>query len=123
MTAADDIARIRSNVLAAVRAVPSGFVTTYDAIAAAQDVTPRHVAFILASVTEGEPSDVPWHRVVMRNGQLDTADAERLNRQKHALVHEGVAVDGEGRIGDFLARLTQILAVSRKETPAPQERH
>lgn len=121
MTAADDMERICLNVTAAVRAVPSGFVTTYDAIAAVQDVTPRHVAFILSGHEAAGTPDVPWHRVVMRDGRLDHADADRMQRQKDALQLEGVRVDGDGRIGDFLARLTQILAVTRTETP-PQRR-
>jgi methylated-DNA-protein-cysteine methyltransferase-like protein len=62
--------RIRTHVLAIARAVPEGKVVTHEDIGQFLDVMPRHVAYILATLTADEREVLPWHRVVGTNGEL-----------------------------------------------------
>ena len=94
-------ARIRAEVLAAACSVPAGRVTTYGAIGNHLQVTPRHVAFVLARLTEEESAKVPWHRVVGAGGQIRQPDSEALQRHRKRLMDEAILVSTEGRIGDF----------------------
>jgi methylated-DNA-protein-cysteine methyltransferase-like protein len=96
-------ARIRAEVLAAASSVPSGRVTTYGAIGNHLQVTPRHVAFVLARLPEEESAKVPWHRVVGAGGQIRQPDSEALQRHRQRLMDEGIPVSKEGRIVDFSA--------------------
>lgn len=105
---------MRDDVIAAVRAVPAGFVTTFDQIGALLDVMPRHVADILAGLDARERDEVPWHRVVSLTGHLAPQMAASIAEQRARLAREGVSCDDAGRIDDFLGRLTTILAVTRK---------
>lgn len=123
MSGSEAFARVRLGVLDAVRAVPAGFVTTYDAIGVLLDVMPRHVASILATLGDDERETVPWHRVVSKSGAVDETDADRAADQRARLAREGVTCDDAGRIDDFLGRLTAILVVTRRETGDEDPRH
>lgn len=84
---------------------------------------PLHVTNILADIEAAELAEVPWHRVVTFDGHLDASNADRFKQQSNALLREGVAIDEDGRIQDFLSRLTHILAVTRIETPPDRRNH
>ncbi|HEV2311288.1 MAG TPA: MGMT family protein [Acidimicrobiia bacterium] len=75
--AADDRA---ARVLAAVRAIPVGFVRTYGDI---EPRAPRFVGHVLATT----PDDVPWHRVVRADGSV-----AKGRRQLDLLRREGVPI-------------------------------
>ncbi len=84
-------ARIKSDVLAIVRAVPAGKVTTYASIGEHLDVMPRHVAYILSSLDPLEKIQCPWHRVVGANGALGKARRDPSGAtQSELLKAEGV---------------------------------
>jgi methylated-DNA-protein-cysteine methyltransferase-like protein len=87
-------------VLQAVRRIPPGKVTSYGAVAAmaGQPRAARGVGWILNRL--GPETDLPWWRVVNRDGGLSTyklpTGAGPLQRAR--LVQEGVAFDAEGRV-------------------------
>lgn len=70
-------------ILAAVRAIPEGFVRTYGDIAPR---TPRLVGRVLA---EADDPSVPWHRVVRADGSVAFGQ-----RQLDLLAAEGVELRG-----------------------------
>ncbi len=58
------------------------------------------------------PGDVPWHRVVRKDGSLPGLSAENPLRQRRLLEAEGVAFDDAGR----------VLHVHFEETTEPSEK-
>jgi methylated-DNA-protein-cysteine methyltransferase-like protein len=70
-------------VLAAVRAIPAGFVRTYG------DVAPGAPRFAGAVLFECDDPDLPWWRVVRADGSLAKGP-----RQRRLLVAEGVPFRG-----------------------------
>ena len=80
-----------------VAAIPEGYVTTFtvmwrnwrDRRAA------RQVGGVLKRLPEG--STLPWHRVVNRHGTISPTGPD-LQRQRQALLAEGVMVSGSGQI-------------------------
>jgi alkylated DNA nucleotide flippase Atl1 len=82
---------VEERVIAAVRAVPEGYVTTYGAIARELGLrSARQVGTVLAR--GGEP--MPWHRVLPATGRLVEGLAVEQGR---LLRSEGVEVSG-GRV-------------------------
>ena len=73
-----------------IRRIPSGQVATYGQIAAlAGRCTARQVGYALAALKPG--SDVPWHRVVNRKGEISLrADGLESPVQQRMLELEGV---------------------------------
>ncbi len=80
-------ARIKADVLAIIRAVPSGRVVSFTDVGGHLDVMPRHVAHILATLDEMERATTPWHRAVRADGSMSTKPAE----QAVLLAAEGAA--------------------------------
>jgi methylated-DNA-protein-cysteine methyltransferase-like protein len=77
-----------TRVYRAVRAIPSGFVTTYGDIARAVGLrSPRQVGHMLAKGAQ----PAPWHRVVRADGSLAEAVAPEQSRRLRA---EGIDVAG-----------------------------
>ena len=74
-----------------VAAIPEGYVTTYGDVAklAGSPRAARQVGGVLKRLPEG--STLPWHRVVNLTGP-------DLQRQRQALLAEGVMVSGSGQI-------------------------
>ena len=81
-------------ILARIRAVPEGFVSTY---ADVDPHAPRMVGQVLATTSE----PVPWHRIVRADGT-----AAKGERQLRLLRREGVPMRG-GRIDLGRARFMQ----------------
>jgi alkylated DNA nucleotide flippase Atl1 len=71
-------------VLARVRSIPSGFVTTYG------DLSPGAPRFAGAVLSQCHDPDVPWQRVVRADGSLAKGE-----RQRRLLEREGVPFTGE----------------------------
>lgn len=90
--------RIKSDVLGIVRDVPRGRVCTYAAIGRHLDVMARHVAYILATLTDDERLGVPWHRVVAESGAINRTKHGRGIEQCAALEAEGVTVSAKGLV-------------------------
>ena len=95
--------RIKSETLAIVRSLPPGRIATFDAIGVALNVAPRHVATILATLSDGEREIVPWHRVVAKGGAIGRG-AHR-DAQSARLVREGVPVSPAGIVQDLAHRV------------------
>lgn len=82
-----------------VRQIPPGRVTSYGGIAAAlgEPRAARGVGWALSALPEG--TDVPWWRVVNRNGEISSPAVDHVaQRQRAALEAEGVVFDPHGRI-------------------------
>jgi methylated-DNA-protein-cysteine methyltransferase related protein len=94
-------APFRDRVHAAIRAVPEGRVASYGGIAAiiGQPRAARAVGTTLCNLPDG--SDVPWWRVINRNGEISikcTIHGPAL--QRALLRREGVRFGKNGRV-DF----------------------
>lgn len=93
--------RIRAEVLRLVALIPEGKFTTYGSIAIHMNVVARHVATVLARLTEEESASLPWHRVVSADARISpNMDAKLAARQKRLLKAEGLRIDREGYIQD-----------------------
>jgi methylated-DNA-protein-cysteine methyltransferase-like protein len=73
-----------ANVLARIRAIPAGFVSTYG------DVCPAAPRFTGTVLARSDDADVPWQRVVRADGSL-----AKGARQRRLLEREGVPFRGE----------------------------
>lgn len=93
--------RIRAEVLRLVALIPEGKFTTYGSIAIHMNLVARHVATVLARLTEEESASLPWHRVVSADARISpNMDAKLAARQKRLLKAEGLRIDREGYIQD-----------------------
>jgi methylated-DNA-protein-cysteine methyltransferase-like protein len=82
-----------------VRSIPPGQVATYGQIAEAMGSprAARTVGWALHALPEG--SDVPWHRVINREGRISTSQHPLGHgRQRVLLEAEGVRFDSHGRV-------------------------
>ena len=94
-------ARIRAEVIRVVAAIPEGRFATYGSIAGHLDVNPRHVAYILARLSEEESAILPWHRVVAAEARISRGMAEELRAEQQArLEAESLQIDPKGFIID-----------------------
>lgn len=90
-------------IYALVQQIPTGRVATYGQIARLEGTcTARMVGYALAALPFD--SDVPWQRVINRQGQVSPRQHGNLSgaRQRQRLEAEGVIFDATGRI-DFAA--------------------
>ena len=93
--------RIRAEVLRLVALIPAGKFTTYGSIAIHMNVMARHVAFVLARLTEEEAAALPWHRVVSADARLSpNMDAALSRQQRRLLKAEGLRIHKAGYIQD-----------------------
>jgi alkylated DNA nucleotide flippase Atl1 len=77
----------RERVLAAIRAIPPGFVRTYG------DVSPGAPRFTGAVLSEVHDDSVPWWRVVRADGSLAKADRQRRRLEAEGVPFRGARVD------------------------------
>ena len=80
--ASEDRLRRRERIVAAVRAIPEGFVRTYGDI---EPAAPRLVGQVLSST-----HDLPWQRVVRADGSIPKG-----KRQRELLLKEGIPMRGD----------------------------
>ena len=80
-----------------VRLIPRGRVATYGQIAAyVGRCTPRQVGYAMAALPSG--LDVPWHRVINREGRISfPRNGSAALEQRMLLQAEGVVFDESGR--------------------------
>jgi methylated-DNA-protein-cysteine methyltransferase-like protein len=76
-----------SAILAAVRTIPPGRVTTYGDLSPG---APRHAGAVLA---HGHDPDVPWHRVVRADGSLAKGEDQRRLLEAEGVPFRGKRVD------------------------------
>lgn len=114
-------ARIKSEVMAVARAVPTGRVTTFAAVAAHLDVTARQVAYLLARRNDEAREAAPWHRVVGEGGVLGKTRRNALGEsQAELLAAEGVDVGPDGRVVRFDELFFPVTAASTGVVPGPR---
>lgn len=104
----DDL--LAEHVLRAVEQIPAGRVASYGDIAALVGIGPRHVGNVLRRLG----SDVPWWRVVSRDGDFG---GDLLTRARPQWAAEGIAVKPNGlgcRIADHRADLPALHSAYRK---------
>jgi methylated-DNA-protein-cysteine methyltransferase-like protein len=88
-------ARIKNDVLKIVLVIPTGKCCTYGSIGEHLDVAPRHVAYILATLSDAEKSIYPWYRVVGNDGLLGQLKSSEWGTPQSILLEaEGVLVTG-----------------------------
>lgn len=110
-------AGIKRDVLAIVATIPTGRVTTFKAIGAFMDVVPRHVAYILATLTDEERTAVPWQRAVGEKGKLGKAKFDGAGRSQQELLEmEGIAI-AKGKVEDFDKLFVDAAELEHAVTP------
>lgn len=84
-------------IYALVRQIPPGYVSTYGRIGQLVGCTARTVGFALAALPPA--SDVPWQRVINRQGTVSPRrDGEGNLLQYDLLVAEGICFDAAQRL-------------------------
>lgn len=93
-------APVYERIYAVVRQIPAGKVTTYGQVAAmVGGCTARMVGYAMAALPDG--SDVPWQRVINRQGKVSPRSSGLGSaRQRQLLEAEGVTFDAQHRV-DF----------------------
>lgn len=108
-------ARIKTEVLTVTHAVPQGCVTTYASLGQHLGVMARHVAYILAMLTDDERQRVPWYRVVGDGGLIKTTNRRWALEQKALLETEGIHFRADA-IVDFQAVFVNPTSLILRET-------
>ncbi|WP_396208570.1 MGMT family protein [Gemmatimonas sp.] len=100
--------RMNNDILAVVRAIPVGRITTVDAISQYLNVPTRHVHYLLARRDDLERESSPWHRVLAHRGAIGRGLYDARGRsQVELLAAEGVEVGYRGKVTGFAARYFQ----------------
>lgn len=96
----DSSAPLYKLIYSVVCQIPPGKVATYGQIAKmVGHCTPRMAGYALSSLRAG--SDVPWQRVINRQGKISPhGDGIGTALQRQLLVDEGICFDQQGRV-DF----------------------
>lgn len=108
----------RADLLTLVRAVPTGRVTTFDALAEKLREPPALVQARLARLSEDEREIVPWHRVVAKGGAIGRGP--HRDQQFARLVREGVQVLPAGIVHDMPRFLVNFDALSQDGQKQPE---
>jgi methylated-DNA-protein-cysteine methyltransferase related protein len=115
-------ARIQTDVVAIMRAVPFGSLVTFKDVGAHLDVMPRHVAYLLSMRGEGFDKSVPWHRAVPDSGKLQTPKhGDDGESQADLLRDEGILIGQGGGIMNLAAHVCDVAglphAVAKQKRP------
>jgi len=94
MTRVDE--HFKQRVYEIVAAIPKGKVMTYGQVAAAAGAA--WAAWEVGQIAHTGPSNLPWQRVVNKNGGLATGYPGGFEGHKKALLADGVAVDQDYRV-------------------------
>ncbi len=94
-------APLYERIYAIVRQIPEGRVATYGQIAAiVGGCSARMVGYAMAALKSGEHPDVPWQRVINRQGKISIHDPFGKYHQRLLLEEEGVHFDSRDQV-DF----------------------
>ncbi len=102
MAGSDAYTRIKADVMAIAMRIPLGRVVTHKQIGAHLRVMPRHVAYILATLDDGDREGVPWWRVVADGGAVGRH--LRRDEQMQRLRSDGVVLSPVGIVQDLAER-------------------
>jgi methylated-DNA-protein-cysteine methyltransferase related protein len=110
LSGSDTFRLMKRAVLRAARFVPEGSVTTAAEIGRALNIPARHVAYILAMLTDEERASVPAYRVVPKEGKFGPVAkrSAKLTEAVRRLGDEGVFVDAKGAIAGFGALFCKL---------------
>ncbi len=87
-------------IYAIVRQIPPGKVATYGQVGAIAGCSARLVGYAMAALRGGNYPDVPWQRVINRQGKISILDPIGKYTQRQILEGEGVLFNQNDRI-DF----------------------
>lgn len=87
-------------IYAVVRQVPAGKVATYGQIGKIIGCSARMVGYAMAALKHNDIVDVPWQRVINREGKISIHDPYGKAVQRQILEEEGIVFDQNDRI-DF----------------------
>jgi methylated-DNA-protein-cysteine methyltransferase related protein len=91
------VASPEDRILAAIRAVPAGQVSSYGEIARRAGL-PRRARLVARVLANNDDPDLPWHRILRADGRIAFAPGSRGYREQSArLKREGVKLD-KGRV-------------------------
>ncbi|MGE0052779.1 MAG: MGMT family protein [Hyphomicrobium sp.] len=99
-------------LLALLRALPAGRVTTPEVIAATLDTAPALVVGAIARLSEDERDMAPWHRVVASGGAIGRGPWREA--QFARLVREGICISPAGIVQD----MGRVLLADLSDLPA-----
>ncbi len=95
---ADPILSLSEQIALVVKAIPSGQVATYGQVAAVAG-NPRAARQVVRTLKMWARSrNLPWHRVVNREGRISLPPGGGYEEQRGLLEAEGVAFGLDGRI-------------------------
>lgn len=83
-------------IYALVNEIPAGHVATYGQLAEMVGCGPRQVGYALHALPKD--TQLPWFRVINREGRISLPPGEGYDRQRQLLELEGVEFDLKGRI-------------------------
>lgn len=93
-----EYSRFTTKVISLIKQIPPGSVATYGQIAASAGSprAARQVVRILHATSHSR--NLPWHRVINRQGNISLAHGEGFEEQATRLSAEGIPVDEQGHI-------------------------
>ncbi len=89
-------AQFKNRVYDIVAQIPDGRVMTYGQIAALAGAA--WAAWEVGQIAHTGPTDLPWQRVVNKQGGLARGYPGGIEQQKHELEAEGLIVDDEFKV-------------------------
>jgi methylated-DNA-protein-cysteine methyltransferase related protein len=94
--------QIKAEVIEIATNIPVARITTYSAIGEHLNVIPRHVAYILTTLSLEEKLELPWYRVVAEKGAISLSKlTDRHHAQIEYLKAEGIQFTAKNYVVDF----------------------
>lgn len=89
---------LTQNIINVIQAIPKGMVSTYGRVAAmaGNPQAARRVVRVLKTYSKLE--NLPWHRVVNREGRISLKQGDGYEEQRYLLENEGIRLEPDGRI-------------------------
>lgn len=97
----------RERVCELMTLLPEGCVTTYGDLAAMAG-SPR-AARIVGGIAHAGPPELPWHRLVNREGGLAMGFPGGQAVQRQLLEQDGITCDDQWRVDDFKERRWRLI--------------
>jgi methylated-DNA-protein-cysteine methyltransferase related protein len=119
MPASAFFARIKAQVLQLTAAIPVGKVCTFQSMGEHLAVVPRHVAYILSQLEDGDKRSLPWHRVVSSDGSLGTPKTGADGTTQAELLRDEGLLISSNRIEPDFSRV--FIAAGALESGLPKQ--
>ena len=85
------------NIYEVVKLVPFGMVTTYGKVSQLSGINNARLVGYALSILQAN-TEIPWHRIVNRDGEISYREGAGPSLQKTMLESEGVVFSKEGCI-------------------------